>query len=193
MKQRIILASNSSGRKELLKQIGLDFEVIPSDYEENMNLKLSNNQLAKTLAMGKAEDVAHKIKKGIVIASDTFAVSQGKRIGKPKNKADAKKILKEISGKKVKIYSGIAVIDVSKNKKITDCEITDVKIKKLTPKEINGYIKTGEPLDKAGAFAIQGMGAVLIEKINGCHSNVIGLPLRNLYRNLKKLQIDIFD
>jgi septum formation protein len=193
MKQQIILASTSPRRKELLKQIGINFKIIPSNYKEDINLKLSNTNLAKVLALGKAKDVSGKLKEGIVIGSDTFIVFKNKRIGKPKNKKEAKKILKMISGKKIKIYSGVAIIDIKKNNKITDCEITEIKMKKLTPGEIDSYIKTGEPLDKAGAFGIQGMGAVFIEKINGCYSNIVGLPLNNLYKNLSKLNINIFE
>lgn len=192
MKQRIILASTSPRRSELLKQIGLNFEIIPSRYEEDMSLRMSHAKLAEYLAYGKANDVACRIKKGIVIGSDTFIVFGNKRIGKPKSEAGAKKMLKLISGKNVVIYSGIAIISAGNGKKILDHEITKVKIKNLTPKEISAYVKTGEPLDKAGAFAIQGIGAVFVEKINGCYSNVIGLPLYNLYKNLRKMGINIF-
>ena len=93
----------------------------------------------------------------------------------------------------MKIYSGLAVIDVAKKKEILECEIAQVKMGKLSNQEIEDYIKTGEPLDKAGAFAIQGRGAVFIEKIYGCYSSVIGLPLRSLYKILKRLEINIFD
>jgi septum formation protein len=191
MKQKIILASTSPRRKELLKQIGLDFEIMPSKYEEDMTLKMSSTKLARTLAYGKAFEVAKKLKSGIVVGSDTFIVYWGKRIGKPKNKKDAQRILEMISGKWLKIYSGIAIIDIKNKKEVIDHELTKVKIKKLSAKEISDYIKTGEPLDKAGAFAIQGRGAIFIEKIKGCHSNVIGLPLYKLYTSLQKLGINI--
>lgn len=191
MKQKIILASTSPRRQELLRQIGLNFEVIPSSFEEDMTQKISNINLAKTLAYGKAKNVADKIKNGIVIGSDTFIVFDGKRIGKPKNKEVAQKSLQMISGKWVSIYSGIAVIDTKNKRELTDYEITKVKIKSLTKKEIANYIATGEPLDKAGAFAIQGRGAVFIEKINGCYSNVVGLPLYKLYTNLQKFGINV--
>jgi len=192
MKQKIILASSSPRRKELLKQIGLDFKIMPSKYEEDMTMKMSHKKLAKVLAYGKAKDVADRVKSGVIIGTDTFLVFGDKRIGKPKDKKDAKKILNSLSSKYIKIYSGVAIIDIKNKKEITDVEITKVKFKKLTEKEIDGYIKTKEPLDKAGAFGIQGIGAVFIEKIDGCYSNVIGLPLFNLYKNLSKLNIDIF-
>lgn len=192
MKQKIILASTSPRRSALLKQIGLNFEIMPSRFEEDMSLKLSHAGLAEFLAYGKAKEVAGRIKSGVVIGSDTFLVFNKKRIGKPKGAQDARRMLKMISGKNVMIYSGVAIVDIKKGRAITDHEITKVKIKKLSPKEISDYVKTGEPLDKAGAFAIQGAGAVFIEKINGCYSNVIGLPLYNLYKNLKKIGVDVF-
>jgi len=191
MEEKIILASSSPRRKELLEQIGLQFEIIPSGYEEDMSLDLSNEELAKTLAYNKAKDVVDKVENGVVIGSDTFIVFSGKRIGKPRDEKDAKEILQMISGQTVTIYSGLAIINKQNKKEITDFEITDVKIKELTEKEIKEYIETGEPLDKAGAFAIQGRGAIFIEKINGCFSNVIGLPLYKLYTNLLKIGVDI--
>ena len=189
MKKEFILASSSPRRKALLKQAGLDFRIVPSRYEEDMGLKLNNEKLAKTLAYGKAKEVADRVKKGVIIGSDTFIVFKGKRIGKPKNANDAKRILEMISGKTLRIYSGLAIIDKHSRREITDYEITKVKIKKLTDEEIKRYIATGEPLDKAGAFGIQGRGSIFIEKINGCYSNVVGLPLYKLYINLQKLGI----
>lgn len=191
MKQQFILASSSPRRKALLRQIGLDFKIVPSRYEEDMKLKLDNKNLAKTLAYGKAKEVAGRVKSGIIIGSDTFIVFKGKRIGKPKNAKDARKILKMISGKTLIIYSGIAIIDKYQNKKITDHEITEVKMKKMTDSEIERYIQTGETLDKAGAFGIQEKGVKFVEKINGCYSNVVGLPIYKLYINLQKLGIKI--
>lgn len=191
MKQKIILASTSPRRKELLNQIGLEFEIMPSAYEEDMSLNLSHKKLAETLALGKAKAVADKLKSGIVIGSDTFVVYKEKRLGKPKDTKDAEKILKTISGKTLLIYTGLAVIDIRKRKKALDCAVAEVKLKKLTGKEIKKYIQTGEPLDKAGAFAIQEKGAIFIEKVNGCFSGIIGLPLNKLYINLQKLGINI--
>lgn len=193
MKPKIILASTSPRRSELLKQIGLDFTVMPSRYEENMSLKMSHKNLAKTLAYGKAKDVAREVKEGVVIGVDTFLVLGSRRIGKPKDSQDAVKILQTLSGKTIKVYSGIAIIDSATGKELVDYEITKVKFKKLSKEEIEHYVKTGEPLDKAGAFAIQGLGAIFISSIKGCYSNVIGLPLHNLYKNLQKFGVDIFN
>jgi len=191
MKPKFILASSSPRRKALLKQIGLDFKIAPSNYEEDMGLKLNNVKLAKTLAYGKAKEVASRLKKGIIIGSDTFISFRGKRIGKPGNTKDAERILKMISGKTLKIYSGLAIIDKYSGKEIVDHEMTEVKMKKMTADEIKKYIQTGEPLDKAGAFGIQERGVKFVEKINGCYSNVVGLPIYKLYINLQKLGINI--
>lgn len=191
-KRRIILASSSPRRKELLDQIGLEFDILPSEYKEDMTMKLTSQALAKELAHGKAQAVAQKARSGVVIGCDTFIEHGKKRIGKPKNKKEAADILKNISGQTVKIYSGIAIIDLDQKKEVVDCEITKIKLKKLSQKEIEAYIETGEPLDKAGAFAIQGRGAIFIEKIEGCYSNVVGMPLYKLYNNLQKLGVEIF-
>lgn len=191
MKRKIILASGSPRRKELLSQIGLKFDIAQSDYEEDMTKNLTSHKLAKKLAYGKAKDVAQKIKSGVVIGCDTFIEYKKRKIGKPKSKDEARSILRSISGQAIKIYSGIAIIDKDNGKKRVDYEMTKVKIKKLSLGEIEDYIKTGEPMDKAGAFAIQGRGAIFIEKIDGCYSNVIGLPLYKLYINLQKLNIEI--
>lgn len=193
MKPKIILASTSPRRSELLKQIGLEFEVMPSSYEEDMTMRMSHKNLAKTLAYGKAKDVASKVKDGIIIGVDTFLTLGNKRIGKPKNSQDAIKILQTLSEKTIKVYSGVVIIDCQTGKEIIDYEITKVKFKKLSKEEIEHYVSTGEPLGKAGAFGIQGLGAIFISSIKGCYSNVIGLPLHNLYKNLQKFGVDIFD
>lgn len=192
MKKILYLASTSPRRKQLLEQIGLKFKIMPSDFEENMYLKMTHKELAKTLSFGKAYALAKNLKKGIVIGCDTFLVFKEKRIGKPKNKKHAEQILKAISNRTIEVYSGIALIDLYDDRAIVDVEKTLVKIKKLTSNEIGDYIATGEPLDKAGAFAIQGKGAALIEKINGCYSNVIGLPLYKLNIMLQKTGYNIW-
>ena len=191
-KQKIILASTSPRRHELAKVMGLDFEVVPSTYEEDMTMKMSKGELVKTLAEGKASDVAEKHKQGIIIGIDTIISFNGKVLGKPKNKKQAFERLKSYSGKKLKVYSGICLINTSTNKKIKDFEVTNVKFRKLTDDEIRKYIATGEPLDKAGAFGIQGLSSIFIEKIDGCYFNVVGFPIYNIYKNLKKLGADIF-
>ena len=177
----------------MLQQVGLDFEIEPSFYEENMNLKMSPKKMVQFFAEGKALDVASKKKKGIVIGVDTIIVFKNEKLGKPLTKKNAIETLNKISGKEIKVYSGICIIDIENKKKIIDYEISKIKLKKLTKQEIENYVKTGEPLDKAGSFAIQEMGGIFVEKISGCYSNIIGLPLYNLYKNLKKLNVNIFE
>jgi septum formation protein len=191
MKQ-IILASTSPRRHDLLRQIGLKFKIVPSKYKEDMTLKLPPHKLAMFLARGKAQEVAERRKSGIVIGVDTFVVLNKEVIGKPHNKTNAKKILEKISNKTLKVYSGVAIIDAKTKKEIIDYEISKVKIRKISPLEIRKYIATEEPLDKAGAFGMQGLGAIFVAKIDGCYSNVVGLPLHNLTKNLTRMGIDVF-
>ncbi len=193
MKRKIILASTSPRRKELAGQMGLEFEVIPSNYEENMNQNLSSKELAKTLAYGKAKEVATRVNKGIVIGIDTFVVLEGKKMGKPKNKEEAFLMLKKTSGKTQKVYSGVAMIDCENGKELKDCAITELKFRKMSDEEIKKYIETGEPMDKAGAYAVQGLSSIFIEKINGCYHNIVGFPIYTIYKNLKKLGVNIFE
>lgn len=193
--QKIILASTSPRRKELAQTMGLDFEIVPSNYEEDMlgNKKLAPKEMVKMFAFGKANDVAKKLKEGIVIGVDTIGFFEGKKLGKPKSEKEAFDMIKSFSGKSVKAHSGICLIDVKNGKIIRDYEITDVKFRKLSEEEIKRYISTGEPMDKAGAFAIQGLGSIFIKKINGCYFNVMGFPIYNIYKNLSKLGVNIFE
>jgi septum formation protein len=193
MKKRIILATTSPRRHGLAQQMGLEFDIVPSNYKENMSSALTPEKLAMALAEGKAEDVASRCKEGIVIGVDTFIVFNKKVMGKPKTKEKAYSQLKRVSGKIVKVYSGVALIDCKSKEVIKDYEVSDVKFKKLTNEEIKNYIATGEPLDKAGAFAIQGLGSIFIEKVNGCYANIVGFPINNIYKNLKKLGVNIFE
>ena len=184
--KKIYLASTSPRRKELLKQIGLHFEVCSSDYEEDMTLDLKPIELAKHLSRGKAEAADKNIKSGLIIAADTFITIDDKVLGKPKDENDAKNILQSISGRVVEVITGFTVIDIESKKQISKAVVTKVFIKKLSDKEIDNYIKTGEPMDKAGAFGIQGTGALLVEKIEGDYNNIVGLPLFALLEVLKE-------
>ncbi|MEI7718791.1 MAG: Maf family protein [archaeon] len=192
-KQKIILASTSLRRQELAQQMGLDFKVMPSSYEEDMTMKLSPKNLAMELSYGKAKDVADKLNEGIVIGIDTFIAFKGKKLGKPKTKEKAYEMLKSFSGKKLKVYSGVSIIDCKTKKEIKDYEVSKVKFRKITDDEIKSYIATGEPLDKAGAFAIQGLGSIFIKSIEGCYANIVGFPIANIYKNLNKLGVNVFE
>jgi len=190
--KKIILASTSPRRKDLLRQVlGKNFKIVSSSYEEDNTLKFSPKKLALIHSHGKAEAVARKLSEGVVIGSDTFVWYEG-FLGKPHNIANATKMLRRISGKVVKVYSGVTVIDAKSGKEFSEVEITRVKMKKLSNKEISNYIKADNPLDVAGAFRIQGLGVLLIEKINGCYTNVVGLPLPLLQKLLNKLGVKLF-
>ena len=191
MKRKIILASKSEQRKKLLKIIGLDFEIKKSNYIEDMTEKLPAYKLAQKLALGKANNVAKKHKNAIIIGADSFVVLGKEFLGKPHTPQKAKETLRKISGKKHKLITGIAIIDTKKNKVITDYEITEVWIKKLSNKEIEEYIRTDEPLDKAGGYAIQKLGCLFIKKINGGYTNIVGLPINKIYEHLLKLDVNI--
>lgn len=190
MKQ-IILASTSPRRKELMEKLGVPFVIKPSEYEEDMKIKLSPRKLAKFLSLGKAKVVAKNNPNSIIIGADTFVVLGQNLLGKPHNELEAKVMLKKISGKTLSIITGLAILDSDTGKVISQSVETKIFIKKLSRSEIDNYIKTKEPLDKAGAFAIQGVGSLIVKKISGDYLGAVGLPLRVLAEGLKKFGIVI--
>ena len=191
MEQRIILASSSPRRKRLLKGTGLNFEVIVPKYNEDTNLAISPRTLVRKLSEKKALDVARRVNGGIVIGADTILVCNGQKLGKPKDEKQAFRMLKLISGRSVDVYSGVTVIDSKTGKRMIDSDKSTITIRKLSEEEIRAYIRTKEPLDKAGAIAIQGLGAKFVSRIDGSASNVIGLPLECLRKNLRKFGVDV--
>ena len=190
--KKIILASASPRRKELLEKIGLKFDVEPSDDEEDITSEIEPQKLVQQIAIKKAESVAVRYKDAIIIAADTIGVIGNKVIGKPHTANEARKMLKEISGKSHSVITGFTVLDTATNKILSRTVNTEVYIKKLTKQEIDAYVKTGEPLDKAGAYAIQGLGAVIVEKIEGDYYNVMGLPLNALTEALNEFGISVW-
>ncbi len=182
---RIILASNSPRRKELLSQVGVSFEVIPSEFEEQI-IELPPTKLVEHFAYMKARDVASAVcEEALVIGSDTI-VCLDEIMGKPRNKEDAFSMLKKLSGKQHLVLSGLCIINTATGESVTEHESTRVKMKELSDAEITAYINTGEPLDKAGAYAIQGMGSLFVEGIEGDYFNVVGLPLFRLGKMLER-------
>lgn len=182
---RIILASSSPRRKELLTQVGVVFEVIPSKFEEHI-IKMSPSKLVEHFAYMKGSDVAQSIQgEALVIGSDTI-VCLDEVMGKPKNKEDAINMLRKLSGKQHMVLTGISIINTATGESLTEHECTKVKMKKLSDADIAAYINTGEPMDKAGAYAIQGMGSLFIEGIEGDYFNVVGLPLFRLGKMLER-------
>lgn len=184
--KKIILASSSPRRKEILSKLQLPFEVQVGDYEEDMTLPFPPVELAKFLSNGKAESVSKNNSDAIIIAADTFIVHENKVLGKPKTESGAFEMLKMLSGKENDIVTGVTIIDASTNKKISFHEITKVFMREISDEEINAYIKTGEPMDKAGSYALQGLGAIFINRIEGDFFNAMGLPLYRLAEELQK-------
>ncbi|MHB1391937.1 MAG: Maf family protein [Clostridia bacterium] len=182
---RIILASNSPRRKELLSQVGVSFEVIPSEFEEQL-IELPPAKLVEHFAYMKAKDVASAVREeALVIGSDTIVYLDG-IMGKPMNKEDAFEMLKKLSGKQHLVLSGLCIINTATGESLTVHESTRVKMKELSDAEITAYINTGEPVDKAGAYAIQGMGSLFVEGIEGDYFNIVGLPLFRLGKMLER-------
>ena len=182
---KYILASASERRQELLNRIIDNFDIIISDFDEE-KVKFNGNveEYVIEVAEGKALDVLSRISEdSIIIAADTIVVDGDKILGKPKSEEDAYKMLKDLSGKVHRVYSAVVVVNSKTNKVKKECIFTEVKFKDLTNEEILKYISTKEPLDKAGAYGIQGIGGVFVERITGCYYNVVGLPL-NLLNNI---------
>lgn len=189
--KQIILASGSSRRKEMLERIGLKFKVVESKYKEDINLKLEPHDLVKKLSLEKAKAVFKDHENSIIIAADTIVVCDGQVLGKPKGKKDAKQMLEFLSGKVHSIITGFTIIDEALNIIITKSQVSKIYMRKITSAEIDSYIKTKEPYDKAGGYAIQGKAKKFIEKIDGDLLNAIGLPLKSLMIELKKLGVKV--
>lgn len=189
-----VLASKSPRRKELLNKIGINAQVIPSNVDEDAYKGLEAEKMVMQLSFVKAADVARSFRKNtFVIGADTCVCLEGKIFGKPESKDDAKRMLEKLSGKTHQVYTGYCVIDCGSGKSVSRCAVTNVTFKELTESEIEAYVETGEPLDKAGAYGIQEKGAVFVEKIDGDYSNVVGLPLSPLYKLFKEeFMTDLF-
>ena len=185
---QIYLASKSPRRRKLLKQLGISFKSFSVDIDEEVLDGEHPIKTVRRLAIHKSELASLKVKEGIVVTADTIVVLNNEIIGKPKDEKDAYKILSKLSGKTHFVFTGFVVKNLMNGRSIVDYERTKVTFRKLTPKEIYDYIKTGSPLDKAGAYGIQDdFGAVFVEKIDGCYYNVVGLPLAKLYRSLTEI------
>lgn len=193
-KPLFVLASKSPRRKELLEKIGINAQIIPSQINEDDYKNLEAEKMVMQLSFVKAADVSRSFRKNtFVIGADTCVCLDGNIFGKPESIEDAKRMLSELSGKTHQVYTGYCVIDCSTGKSVSRYSTTNVTFKELTDGEIEAYVNTREPLDKAGAYGIQGKGAVFVEKIDGDYSNVVGLPLCPLYKLFKEeFSIDIF-
>jgi septum formation protein len=181
---KIVLASQSPRRLELLKEISTQFEVAPSSIEEVLDPGLRPEANAQNLAREKAESIAPNFPDCWVIGADTLVTLDHEIFGKPEDEEDAKRILKKISGREHLVVTGICVVGPKKT--LGKAVVSQVKIKPLTDQEIEDYIATGEPMDKAGAYGIQGKGSFMVRSFSGSKSNIIGLPLDELKILLKK-------
>lgn len=194
--EKIILASSSPRRSMLLRQAGIPFEVVASNYDESLSLaeEISPYDLVKLISTEKAMRVCETMNEPcIIIAADTIVSYLGKVMGKPSGPQEAYTMLNTLKGKSHSVYTGVTIIRKTDNgmelKNIVDT--TKVNMRKLTEEEISHYIGTGEPFDKAGAYAIQEKGLLLIESIEGDYYNVVGLPLVKVYQALKDFGIDL--
>ena len=174
---RIILASQSPRRKYLLENAGLVFEVMPSQLDENSIGLSTPAHYVKELAEAKAQEIAEKHSHSWVIGADTIVMLDDQILGKPASEDEARSMLRQLSGRVHQVYTGVCICCRSRGRSWSETVVTDVRFKHLTDAEIDWYIQSGEPFDKAGAYAIQGLGTFLVRRISGSYTNVVGLPV----------------
>lgn len=188
---RLVLASASPRRVNLLEQLGLSFEVLPSGVPEDPPGGTAQPaDLARGLALRKAEAVALKSPDALVLGADTVVVVDGAVLGKPRDEAEAAEMLDRLQGRAHLVITGVAVVAPDGRKRV-EHEETTVWMRPLTRTQIERYVRSGEPLDKAGAYAVQGLGALLVERIFGCYYNVVGLPLGRVARLLEEFGVTV--
>lgn len=192
MSFELILASASPRRRELLASLGIGFRVVPPEVEEPPNTYLTPRAFVLEMAQRKAEVVATIHTHAWVIGADTIVVIDGEVLGKPRDRADAKRMLTLLADREHLVLTGYCLINKGEAKAISGVEETVVKIGALEQEDIEWYINTGEPFDKAGGYAIQGRGAFMVDWIHGSFTNVVGLPLNQLVRIFKEAGIDAF-
>jgi septum formation protein len=189
MTKPVVLASSSPRRKELLEKTGLKFIVDAAEINEDHGRAVKPAELAKTISLEKANVVAARHPRSIIIAADTFGVLDGRLLGKPRDEDEARRMLGRMGGRRHRVITGFTILDTETGKAVSKAVETMVYFRKLDGEEIEAYVRTGEPLDKAGAYAIQGLGALLVDRIEGDYYNVIGLPLSSLARELKRFGV----
>jgi septum formation protein len=188
---RIILASSSPRRREILERLGLRFEIKPSDVDETLDDYVAPSVAVSILSQRKAKAVAQLVGTGLVVGSDTLIAYAGRKLGKPKDDEDAIATLRSLRGTTHQVMTGVTIIDAASGKSDTRIVITDVKMRDYSDNEISSYVATGESKDKAGSYAIQGLGARLIEEINGPLDNVVGLPSLVLIEMLVQFGVEV--
>lgn len=193
---KIILASASDRRKDILSQVGISYEVMPSSIDEDAIQADTPAALVEALSAAKAEDIAERLTKNfVIIGADTVVVKDNSILGKPSDEAEAAKMIQMLQGNRHEVYTGVTLISVSPEGKglIDTFHVrTIVDMIPMTAAQIDAYIKTGEPMDKAGAYGIQGRGAAYIQDIAGDYYNVVGLPISTVLARLANMGIDLY-
>ena len=190
----IYLASTSPRRKALLKKAGIRFRTLRPGYKENKNLKGTPSKIVQIHAARKAESCARQVRDGTILAADTIVYLQGEIIGKPKNKKEARRILKKLQGTRHSVYSGVAIFKMVSGrvkKKMVFFEKTTVRLRPFTRKEIENYLKRVNAMDKAGAYAIQSRHTRIIQNVKGSFSNAVGLPVEKTLKKLKRILAEV--
>ncbi|HEX3010468.1 MAG TPA: Maf family protein [Syntrophomonadaceae bacterium] len=187
----IILASQSPRRKELLARLGLVFTTIPANIDEEMTSSQYPQTAVQEIAFQKAKYVSELVNDGLIISADTVVVWKDNVLGKPADQKNAFEMLKMLSGQEHQVITGLCLWDVASGRYELESEMTVVHFRRLTDKEIKNYVSTGEPMDKAGAYGIQGLGSMLVDRIEGCYYNVVGLPLTRLYLMMEHYGINL--
>jgi len=190
MTRRIILASASPGRSELLRRTGILFEIVPSDCDEHVAATTPEEHV-RGLALLKARTVAELYPDALVIAADSVAELDGDILGKPDSPDDARDMLERLSGRFHRLLTGLAIVDGPTGKTYDGVETTLVHMRRLTDEDIDAYVRSGEPLDKSGSYELQGLGATIIDRIEGDFSNVVGLPMAHLARALRQFDVNM--
>lgn len=188
--KKIILASGSPRRKELLAQIGITFEIQKAEGEEVITSSVPT-EAVKELSLQKAQEVAAKYEGDVVIGADTVVAAGGQILGKPKDKEDAMRMLRMLQGKDHEVITGVAVLLKDQQKVINFAEITKVHVFPMTEAQMEAYVESGEPMDKAGAYGIQGKFAAYVSGIEGDYNNVVGLPIGRLYQEVLGAGVDM--
>lgn len=188
--KKIILASGSPRRRELLEQIGVKFEIHKAEGEEKIASSIPE-EAVKELSLQKAKEVSGKYDGDVIIGADTVVAVDGQILGKPADRADAVRMLRLLQGKEHQVITGVTVILKESGKTVNFAEVTKVHVFPMTEEQIEQYIETGEPMDKAGAYGIQGKFAVYVSGIEGDYNNVVGLPVGRLYQETLAAGVDL--
>lgn len=187
----LVLASASPRRRELLDTIGVPFEVVPADFDEDSITESAPDRLVGSLAIGKARAVSSCFPERIVLGADTVVVLDYDVLGKPTSEQEAIEMLSRLAGRTHRVYTGVALLCAASGREEIAHEVTEVSMGPLTGEMIERYVASGEPMDKAGAYGIQGLGSTLVQSIRGCYFNVVGLPLYRLGRMLTTFGIHV--